>query len=249
MMVLEGLLDPVLSPMLNSLGTLWFIVAISFIVSLITVIVYKYTTDQLLMKNLKEEINNLNKEAKKNMQDQKKAMGMHKEMFSKQMTMMKHSLMSTFITIIPILLLISWMNVHLAFSPIEEGQQFTVTVSFDDYIGNAVLLVPEGVTIIDDAVKETAKKVEWRLSGKTGEYLLEWEVDSRSYTKDIVIGTEQKYSEQIKKVDDGIVKYMQINYKPMKILNLLGWKIGWLGSYIIFAIIFSIVLRKLLKVY
>jgi len=144
--------------------------------------------------------------------------------------------------------LISWMTANLAFAPIGVSEQFTVTVSFDDYIGNAELFVPAGMTIVDSAVKEISKKVDWRLSGDAGEYLLEWQVDSRSYTKDVIIGSKE-YSEQIRKVDDGIVKQIRLNYKPQKILNLLGWRLGWLGSYIIFALIFSLVLRKLLRVY
>jgi uncharacterized membrane protein (DUF106 family) len=150
MMIFNGFLDPFLSPLLSLFGIFWFVVFISFIVTLLTTLVYKFTTDQLLMKNLKEEIDRLNKEVKKHMHDQKKAMSIHKQMFEKQMTMMKHSFTSTFITLLPIILLFNWLRVHL--------------------------------------------------------------------------GTE-------------------------KILNLYFFQFGWLGSYILFAIIFSIVLRKLLKVY
>ncbi len=240
-----GILNPVLTPLLESVGALWFIVIISLIVSFIIVIVYKYTTDQVLMKNLKEEITALNKEAKKYMNDQKKAMGIHKQMFSKQMVMMKHSLMSSFITILPIILLVNWMNFHLAYMPIEEGQQFTVTVSFDDYIGNAELIVPEEITIVDEPVKEIAKNVDWRLSGTSGEYLLEWSVDGKTYYKDVIIAKGIAYAEPEKKINDGVVKKIDINYKPKKII----WKFNWLLSYIILALVFSSIFRKILRVY
>ncbi len=248
-MVFDGFLNPVLSPILNSIGTLGFVVFISFIVSLITILVYKFTTDQILMRNLKEEIDKLNKEAKKQMHDQKKAMMIHKQTFEKQMTMMKHSFTSTIITMLPIIILFGWLQANLAYAPIAENEQFTVSVLFDKYTGTAELLVPKGVTIIGNATKEAAEKVDWTLSGKKGEYLLEWKVGDKSYTKDIMITNEQRYAQPIKKIDDGVVKEIQIQYKNEKILNLLGWRLGWLGSYILFAIAFSIVLRKLLKVY
>lgn len=148
----NGFLDPYLNPLLIKLGTLGFVALIAFIVSLITVLVYKFTTNQSLMKQLKHEIDDLNKQAKKHIQDQKKAMQIQKQMFEKQMIMMKHSFTSTFITLLPILILFSWLNQNL------NGD---------------------------------------------------------------------------------------------KILNLyiFGWKLGWLGSYILFAIIFSTILRKVLKVY
>lgn len=149
-MVFNGFLDPVLSPLLSSLGTLGFVTLISLIVSLLTVVVYKYATDQVLMKHLKEEIDKLNKDARKHANDHKKAMQIQKEMFSKQMVMMKHSMTPTLITFLPIIVLFSWLNGNLG---------------------------------------------------------------------------------------------------PEKVLNLYFFKFGWLGSYIIFAIVFSIILRKVLKVY
>jgi uncharacterized membrane protein (DUF106 family) len=149
-MAFNGFLDPVLGPLLSSLGTLGFVALISLLVSLLTVIVYKYATDQVLMKHLKGEIDRLNKEARKNANDHKKAMSIQKEMFSKQMVMMKHSMTPTLITFLPIIVLFSWLNMHLG---------------------------------------------------------------------------------------------------PEKVLNLYLLKLGWLGSYILFAIVFSIILRKLLKVY
>lgn len=149
-MAFNGFLDPVLAPLLSSVGTLGFVAIISLVVSLITVVVYKFTTDQVLMKHLKEEIDKLNKEARKHANDHKRAMQIQKDMFSKQMVMMRHSMTSTLITFLPIIILFSWLTDHL--------------------------------------------------------------------------GAE-------------------------KILNLYFFKFGWLGSYIVFAIIFSIILRKVLKVY
>lgn len=148
--MLNGFLDPVLNPLFNSLGMFWFIVVISFIVSLVTVIVYKYTTDQVLMKLIKEDLDKLNKKMREHKADSQKMMQVQKEMWSKQMTMMKHSFTSTIYTFIPIIILFSWLTANM--------------------------------------------------------------------------GKE-------------------------KILNLGFMQFGWLGSYIIFAIIFSMILRKILKVY
>lgn len=152
MLMLSGFLDPYMNPLLIRFGTLGFVAIISFVVSLITILVYKYTTNQNLMKQLKHEIDDLNKQAKKHIQDQKKAMQIQKQMFDKQMIMMKHSFTSTFITILPIFILFSWLNQHL----------------------NSDKILP---------------------------------------------------------------------------LFIFGWKLGWLGSYILFALIFSTLLRKILKVY
>ncbi len=149
-MAFNGFLDPILNPLLSSLGAFWFIAVISLFVSLVTVIVYKYTTDQILMKSIKEDLDKLNKKMREHKSDSQKMMQVQKEMWSKQMTMMKHSFTSTIYTFIPIIILFSWLSANM--------------------------------------------------------------------------GAD-------------------------KLLNLGFVKFGWLGSYIIFAIIFSSILRKALKVY
>ncbi|MEK6886555.1 MAG: EMC3/TMCO1 family protein [Nanoarchaeota archaeon] len=150
MMVFDGFLDPILNPLLTSFGQLGFVALISLIVSLITVIVYKYTTDQILMKSIKEDLDKLNKKMKEHKSDSHKMIQVQKEMWSKQMTMMKHSFTSTIYTFLPIIILFNWLR---------------------------------------------------------------------------------------------------LNLNSDKILNLGVINFGWLGSYIIFAILFSSILRKILKVY
>jgi len=81
----------------------WFIIFISFIITLISTLVYKYTTNQKLMKSLKEEIVILQKKGKKD-----------KEIWNKQMTIMKNSLASTFYTFIPIIILFRWLSTHMS---------------------------------------------------------------------------------------------------------------------------------------
>ena len=42
---------------------------------------------------------------------------------------------------------------------------------------------------------------------------------------------------------------IQVMHNKLITLNLFGWKLGWLGAYLIFSIVTSIGLRKLFKVY
>ena len=56
-------LDPVLSWLMN-FEPLWAVIIISFLVSLIITVIYKYTTNQTLMKQLKGEIKEFQKQMK-----------------------------------------------------------------------------------------------------------------------------------------------------------------------------------------
>jgi len=67
--------------------------------------------------------------------------------------------------------------------------------------------------------------------------------------QELLITKEQAYKPPVITFKNGELKALQINNQPLKAVNLFGWKIGWLGSYIIFSIIFSLVLRKILKLH
>jgi|SRR3989338_169402 len=249
-MVFENLLNPVFFPLLN-LPTLWAVILLSFLISFVITLLYKYTTNQNLMKQLKDEMKEFQKEIKELRKEPEKAMQVQKKAMQTNMKYMTQSMKSTLYSFIPIIIIFSWMTAHLAYDPILPGQDFTTTVTFEKSANGMIeLSVPNGVTINGDAKKEIKDSmVKWVLSGNKGEYLLEYIFDGKKYSKEIWITEENKYIQPIKIIKEDVVKSIEIEHKPKKILNLFGWKVGWLGSYIIFSIIFSMLIRKVIKVY
>ena len=89
-----------------------------------------------------------------------------------------------------------------------------------------------------------------------GEYLLEFEYKDTVYQKNIIITNERKYTIPVENVRNSFVQKVTVSNEPVIYVplpfNLLWWKkggIGWLGMYIIFSLIFSSTLRKVLKIY
>lgn len=246
----EGVLSPIFDPLLK-LPMVWVVVIMAFIITLLITLIYKFTTNQNLMKELKSEMKELQKEMKELKSDPQKMMGVQKKAMQTNMKYMSHSMRSMLFTFIPIILIFGWMNSHLAYEPILPGQEFTTSVLFYDNInGNVELVVPEGISSGGDLNKTISNgEVKWVLEGEEGEYLLEYKADSKSYTKELLITKEQSYAAPINIVKDKIVRQISIDNNKMNVLNLFGWKLGWLGAYIILSIIFSMILRKLFKVY
>lgn len=249
-MVFESILNPVFDPLL-SLPTLWAVIILSFLISVIITLVYKYTTDQNLMKDLKAEMKEFQKEIKELKQDPAKAMQVQKKSMQTNMKYMMHSMRSTLYSFIPIIIIFSWMTANFAYDPILPGQEFTTTVVFDENARGIVeLSVPQGITVDGGSSKEVGNSdVKWVLSGIEGEYLLEYRFDGKKYTKDVLVSTVNKYKNPIKKIKNSQIKLIRIDNTQRKLLNLFGWKLGWLGTYIIFSIMFSILVRKVIKVY
>ncbi|MBD3310290.1 DUF106 domain-containing protein [Candidatus Woesearchaeota archaeon] len=249
-MVLESILDPVFGPLL-SLPPLLAVGIMSLVISLIVVMIYKFTTDQDLMKQLKSELKEYRKEMKELKKHPERLEKVNREMMETNLKYMKQSFKPMLITMIPVFIIFGWMNAHMAYLPITPGEEFTTTMELEKGIeGEVELIAPEEIEMIDDPLQKIgAGEARWRLKGPAGEYMLEYRYEEESYTKELIITDEREYAEPELKVKDDEVNAIRIGNKPLKPLDLGFWQIGWLGTYIIFSIIFSQVLRKLLKVH
>lgn len=247
--------DPVLDFMfgwLLNLSYFWAILILSFILALLISLIYKYTTNQSLMKDLKMETKALQKQMKELKHDPGKMMQVQKKAMETNMKYMMHSFRPMIFTFIPIIIIFGWMNMHFAYYPITPGSEFTATLLMEQQDGNIMLVVPDGIEIMTAATQEVeTNNATWKLKGKNGDYLLEFVKDDISYTKEVIITNEKRYTTPIKPIKDGNVKSITISSKPVKVLNLYfrGWKLGWIGTYIVFSLIFSLIIRKKLKIY
>lgn len=249
-MAYTDFLNAIFFPLLK-LPVLWAVVILAFVVSLIVIIVTKYTTNQELMKKLKDEIKEYQKQIKELKSEPAKAIDVQKKAMQSNMKYMSHSLKPTLITFIPIILLFGWMSSNFAYESIKPNEKFSISVFFEKNAdGKIELIAPQGIIVLDDKIKAIENgKAEWNLKGSKGEHVLEFDYNGEKQQKSILITNTEKYIEPIKKISNSQIKSVQINYASKKILNLFGWKVGWLGTYIIFSILFTIGLRKVMKVY
>ena len=243
----------IFGPLINA-SPLFAVVVISLIFSFLNLVITKYTTNQTEMKRIKEQMDGYRKDVKELRKDPSKSAEMQKKMLDMNkltLEQVKYSMKPLIITTIPIIfLLIPWMNSVLAYESIKPQQEFSVTVFFEKNANGMVnISVGEGMAVIDDKTKNIENsKSTWSLKGDEGEHVLEFVYGGENQQKSVLITSTEKYIEPAKKANSAI-KSIQIDYKPKKILNLFGWKLGWLGSYVVFSLVFAMALRKVMKVY
>ena len=253
-MVLEHLLDPLFNPLLKMPPAL-AILLISFIITLIITLVYKFTTDQRKMKQLKGEMKEYQKKIKTlSKEAPEKAMSIQQEAMKKNMSYMKNSFKSTLYTLIPIIIIFGWLNSHMAYYPIEPGQQFEVTAFFAEGHAPTVSIssIPELEIIGNSTQQILDNKAKWQLKGGEGEYKLAINYNNEEYDKPLIISSERKYEQPEKRISNSKLKTILVSNEkvyPLGDINLFGWKPNWLWTYIIFSVIISIGLRKVLKIY
>lgn len=232
----------------------WFsILIISFIITLLITLAYKWMTDQELMKRLKDDIKKFQEDTKKEKENPAKMLDLQKKAMDTNMQYMMHSMKPTLITFIPIILIFSYLNNALVYEPIVPGQEFDIALTFISTAKGMVTLdVSPGISAISKTQEIKDGIVIFRLKGEEGTYKLVFRLNGAEYTKDVVITTQQKYEPPVKKFQDSELKQIQVmhNYvRPFGSISIFGWNPGWLAAYIIFSLIFSLALRKIMKIH
>ncbi len=251
---LDPVLDAIFGPLLSLPPTLGLLI-LSFAVAILTTLVYKYTTNQDLMKQLKDEIKALQAELKQLRDKPEQMMQVQKKAMETNMKYTMQSMRSTLFTILPLILIFGWLQGHLAYDPILPGQEFSASVHVAEGVRGWInATAPEGIEITGDAAKELTDGVAIFTfkAMDAGDYAapgLTFLVGGKAYNQEVLVTAERAYHAPVVQHGDGVVEFIQVNQQPLKALNLFGWQLGWLGTYIIFSIVFSMGVRKLMKVY
>ncbi len=228
------------------------VITMSLIVSLIIILITKYTTNQSEMKRLKDEMKEHQARLKEARGNPQKAMELQKKAMEANMQYMMHSFKPTLITFIPIIFIFGWMSSVFAFESIQPQEQFTVTVILEEHAeGQVEIQVPKGVTIIGEKKKMLeSSQATWNLKGTEGQHTISFDYNGDKQQIDVLVTNTNRYLEQKKQIKNSPFEALQINYKK-KVVLPIGYKnwFGWLGTYIIFSIVFTMVLRKIMKVY
>ncbi|MDO8656817.1 MAG: EMC3/TMCO1 family protein [Nanoarchaeota archaeon] len=253
MAFLDSIFNPVLLPLLNKSPFIGVLI-ISLILSVIVVLVYKYFTNQVEMKRIKEQQKEYQQKFKELKDKPEEMMKLQKEAMGKNFEYMKHTLKATLITMLPIILVFGWMNAHLAFEPIYPGETYSITAQFKEgIVGDAQLIVDEGTELVSAATQPmNSGEVTWNLKSTEGEHLLTVKGAGIEQSKKVLITKELKSETQLSVYAHSDLEQIKINYnklRPLGGFEFFGWQPGWLGLYIFFSIIFSIGLRKVMNVY
>lgn len=221
---------------------------ITVLLSLLMTLVYKWMTDQTQMKLLREDLKKYQKQLKENKDDTDKLLDLQKKVMDINLQYMMQSLKPMAVTMLPVLLVFSWLSGHYAYEPLYPGQDFSVDVlAAPGITGNVLLDAPE--LTVDQGEKELVDgKASWKVRGKEGEYFLSIKTQGNEYNQEVLITPQQKYIAPQTKISDGVLDTISVQMKPLTVLSLFGWELGWLGTYILFSVVFTIMWRKLLDV-
>jgi hypothetical protein len=258
-----GLLNPIFFPLVN-INQIFGIAVIALIVAILISLAHKFMTDQHVMKQLKSDMKKLQKKMRQQQKNPEKMLEIQQEMLEKNKAYMGQSMRPMLITMIPLFLIIGWISAHLVFAPIEPGTEFDVQALLDQNAkGDVELFVNDSsVQIVDSSSFDTYVKdgffsdttymsKTWTLVGEEGIYDLTFVHDDTNETRQVWITAENEYfaPEQPVKSDSAFESLNVLRPKNV-LISLPFWpleNVGGIGTYIIFSIIFSLLVRRLMK--
>ena len=254
-MPLAAVLDSLFGFLLNW-PPLLAVLSVSLFISILSLIVTKFTTNQTEMKRLKEEID-ANQKKMKTLRDKPEEMlALQRQTMTVNAQYFRHSLIPTLVMLIPLGLLFNWMGGHFGFEPLHPQEVFSATVTLEQKAAGDVLVKPgEGLEVVGNDTLvlievegwfSSSKQATTQLKGVEGNHSVTFTANNQSVEKEIIITTTGKKYAPINEVyKDSVITSVELGNPKLQVF----WKLGWLGTYLISAILFISVLRKLLKVY
>ncbi|TAL57730.1 MAG: DUF106 domain-containing protein [Nanoarchaeota archaeon] len=251
-----------------SFGPLVTFILISFSISLCVTLVSKFTTNQPLMKQFREDIKKYQDQIRKT-KEPDKALAIQKKAMDVNMKYMSHSMKPTLFTLIPILIVFGWVAANLTVQQIIPNEPFNVTVLLAN--GNASDIkasASEGMKILSQTSNGLSSN--YTLTAPEGRYLMNFSLDSHMVQKRVLVTNKWDF-ERPKIEKDGFLngifsgsfdsttripsespfKSVLTHHKPLRpfgSFSILGYMPGWLMTYILFSLIFTMALRKILDV-
>lgn len=248
---IANFINPVLHPLVE-IHPLLAVAIVSFLIALFNALIYKWLTDQHKMKALKDEMKKMQQEVRKYKDNAAKMMEIQGKLMQRNLDYMKQSFKPTLVTMIPILIILGWMTGHLAYDAIAPNVPVMVTMTFAKAeTGDATLQVPLGMQIVGDetqTIDEKTHSITWKVKGKEGKYNLEFVKDGEVVKQPIIITSGLDYAKPIVRYSDSnAFVQSHIANKSKTIVDLGFYKMGYLMSYLICAIGFSLGIRKIMK--
>ena len=266
--VLIGIFDILFLPF-RGLNPWFGMIFISLLTAFLMLWIYRTTSNQEGIRKTKNTIKAHLLELrlfKDNMRISLRAQG---RIFRANMRYIGHNTKPLLVMIIPLVLILSQLNLRFGFNPLRPGEDALVKIRTDQSMDPVDLSVTisasNGLSIETPAVRiADEREIAWRIRAvEAGQASLTFETGGRSITKSLNIAgkslsvvspvrhrnslNEILFSGEKTLPKDLPLRSIEILYQPGK-LNLFGLNIHWIIAYLILSIVFGFAFKGVFKV-
>ena len=264
--LLRTLIDGLLYPF-RELSPIVGLTAVSLLTAIGLLIVFKHTSNQKALEDVKRKIHAGLFEIRLYNDDFRSIMRAQREILRANLTYMRYSMAPMIWTLPPLILLIAQLQFHYGYSGLTPGQEvlLKIEVSEGAYGGDEkppyAVTTPEGLQLDDLAVWiPTLGEMAWRLTADApGDYELEIRngTETATATKTVRVTdsvvrrspfkvrgflNELIYPAEASLPSDGTIEAITVTY-PEANVDIFGFELHWMIVYFVLSILFAFILR------
>lgn len=252
----------------RSLPPIWAMLVISCVSGVAMVWIFGKTSDQDRIRHLREQIRGNLIGVRLFQRDVGVILRLQRRIFGDTLRYMRLALVPMVVLLVPVLLIMTQLNLRFAVSPLAPGEAAVVKAFVRDaelLDGPARLEAPDGVTVETPAVRmPSAGEVAWRVRATApGEHLLVVHVGNASVEAHLIAGEgwgavpdrrtgrgaidTLLYPGQPPIAADHAIEAVEIGYAALD-MRALGWPVHWLVAFFVLSIAFGYALKGRLGV-
>jgi hypothetical protein len=243
------------------------VVAISLVVGLVMVVVFRYTSDQKAIRVAKDHLK-AHLLALRLFQDQ---IPVVLRSYGRIVLATGHYLRLAFkpllFVIVPLMFLILQLDRYLGWVPVEAGQPFLIKVLIDNpkALNEASLQLPDGLSITAPAVHvPSEREIAWRLvAEKRGEYIVNIQASGHTFSKRLIVGAglsrlspvrlRGKFWERIfLSGEPGLPKNSRIEsidiQYPLRKIPFVGFEWNWIWLFFVLSLAAGFFFKSILRI-
>jgi uncharacterized membrane protein (DUF106 family) len=236
--------------------------AVSVVTGVVMVFLYKWTTDQETLKEIRDQIKIHFLEIRLYKDDMAEMFSIQKDILRENLKYLRYTFKAAILLIIPILFIIFDLNVRYSYHPIRPGGSFIVSAFAEE--GGALeklkLSLPPSLTLEVPAIRVAEEnRVSWQVrSGSAGSYNLAIHQGEKQYSMRVSVSNrvQRIYTEKDKGhrwtsrilpgaefiPEDALLQKIRIEYPEQS--SFLGLQPGWLYYFFLVSMAAGLLVRR-----
>lgn len=264
---LTPIFDLICWPFLG-LAPMWAMTAISLVSGVVMVWIFGKVSDQDTIKKVREQIRGNLIGVRLFQSDIGVVLRLQRRIFGDTFHYMRYALVPMVVLLVPVVLIMTQLNLRFAARPFEPGEQALVKTYLRDATtldGDLRLDVPDGVTVETKAIRiPNTREVAWRVRIEAdGEHRMRVLAGGQEIETRLIAGGQWGAVPQ-RRTGRGVldtllypgeppiptdhpVEAVEIVYPPLE-LRAFGWSINWLVAFFVLSLVFGFAFKDMLGV-
>ena len=238
---------------------------VSVVTGVVMVFLYRWTTDQKKLKEIRDKIKIHFLEVRLFKEDMAEMFTIQKEIIKENLNYLRYTFKSAVVLIIPIIFIVIDLNARYSFYPIRSGDSFVVSATVQELssLSRIELTLPQGLAMDVPSMRiPEEKRVSWQVhAGSSGIYNLIFHQGEKQYMHNAVISSRiQRIYPDMKTQKEWISRFtsnagflpsdspiQMIHIEYPKQGSFLGLQPGWLYYFFSISMIAGLAVKKIMN--